>query len=37
MGKVIATGDPTKLVATADNCKNLEELFLALTGKQLRD
>jgi len=37
MGKVIAAGDPTKLVAAADNCENLEELFLALTGKQLRD
>jgi ABC-2 type transport system ATP-binding protein len=36
-GKVIAQGLPTQLVADADGCANLEELFLALTGKQLRD
>ncbi len=36
-GKMIACGAPTQLVAAADECANLEELFLALTGKQLRD
>lgn len=36
-GKVIARGVPSQLVAAADGCENLEDLFLALTGKQLRD
>jgi len=36
-GKVIAQGLPAQLVADADGCANLEELFLVLTGKQLRD
>ncbi len=36
-GKVIASGAPAQLVDGADDCKNLEEVFLALTGKQLRD
>ncbi len=36
-GKVIVAGNPAKLVAAAANCENLEELFLTLTGKQLRD
>lgn len=36
-GKVIAKGAPTQLVADAADCENLEELFLVLTGKQLRD
>ncbi len=36
-GKVLARGTPKQLVGDADNCENLEELFLALTGKQLRD
>ena len=36
-GKLIASGAPTQLVADSTECKNLEELFLALTGKQLRD
>ncbi len=37
MGKVIANGAPEQLVAGRDDCHNLEELFLELTGKQLRD
>lgn len=36
-GKVIASGSPSKLVAEQSDCQNLEELFLKLTGKQLRD
>jgi ABC-2 type transport system ATP-binding protein len=36
-GRVIAQGAPTQLVAETDDCENLEELFLKLTGKQLRD
>lgn len=36
-GRIVATGEPKQLIAAADNCDNLEELFLALTGKQLRD
>jgi ABC-2 type transport system ATP-binding protein len=36
-GRMIAHGEPSRLVEATDNCKNLEDLFLALTGKQLRD
>lgn len=36
-GKIIASGAPTQLVESADDCANLEDLFLKLTGKQLRD
>lgn len=36
-GRIISAGVPKQLIAAADNCDNLEELFLALTGKQLRD
>ena len=36
-GKVISSGVPEKLVAESAGCENLEDLFLALTGKQLRD
>ena len=36
-GKVIACGAPEKLVGDSTDCVNLEDLFLALTGKQLRD
>ena len=36
-GRVIARGGPTQLVAEAPGCENLEDLFLELTGKQLRD
>lgn len=35
-GRVLATGSPEQLVATGGYA-NLEELFLHLTGKQLRD
>jgi ABC-2 type transport system ATP-binding protein len=36
-GRVIAGGPPSQLVGDAADCENLEELFLLLTGKQLRD
>ncbi|MBE0500502.1 MAG: ATP-binding cassette domain-containing protein [Desulfuromonadales bacterium] len=36
-GKVLAQGRPEQLVDDAADCANLEELFLALTGKTLRD
>lgn len=36
-GKIIATGTPGELIAGGEGCTNLEELFLQLTGKELRD
>jgi len=36
-GKMIACGNPSRLVHDSVSCENLEELFLQLTGKQLRD
>ena len=36
-GRVIAEGAPQELVAAHPGCANLEELFLRLTGRQLRD
>lgn len=36
-GRVIAEGEPDQLVADQPDCNNLEELFLQLTGRQLRD
>ncbi len=36
-GKIIAQGSPTELVTREAGCENLEDLFLKLTGKQLRD
>jgi ABC-2 type transport system ATP-binding protein len=36
-GKTIACGNPSRLVRDAVGCENLEELFLQLTGKQMRD
>ncbi|WP_041277844.1 ABC transporter ATP-binding protein [Desulfotalea psychrophila] len=36
-GHVLAEGAPSTLVAARTGCKNLEELFLQLTGRQLRD
>ena len=36
-GRVIAEGSPATLVAGQAGCANLEELFLRLTGRQLRD
>jgi len=36
-GRVVASGSPTQLVQDSPACHNLEELFLSLTGRQLRD
>jgi ABC-2 type transport system ATP-binding protein len=36
-GHIIAEGSPEELVNRLPGCANLEALFLALTGKQLRD
>ncbi|MEZ4601650.1 MAG: ABC transporter ATP-binding protein [Syntrophotaleaceae bacterium] len=36
-GRVIAEGLPEELIAAGDGCRNLEDLFLQLTGRQLRD
>jgi ABC-2 type transport system ATP-binding protein len=36
-GNIIATGVPNELISEVDGCSNLEEFFLHLTGKQLRD
>jgi ABC-2 type transport system ATP-binding protein len=36
-GKIVAEGSPRSLVAAMDGCANLEESFLRLTGRHLRD
>ena len=36
-GKIVAEGSPRSLVAAMNGCANLEETFLRLTGRQLRD
>ena len=36
-GRTIALGTPTELIHQTDGCTNLEDLFLNLTGKRLRD
>jgi ABC-2 type transport system ATP-binding protein len=36
-GTIVSTGNPKELVAEHPEFKNLENLFLALTGKELRD
>lgn len=36
-GKVVTEGEPQALIAGAEGCENLEDLFLSLTGKRLRD
>jgi ABC-2 type transport system ATP-binding protein len=36
-GRVLAEGRPEELIAAGDGCRNLEDLFLQLTGRQLRD
>jgi len=36
-GKVIAEGERTALMAERSHCRNLAELFLDLTGRELRD
>ncbi len=36
-GSIIATGTPGVLIDQMEGCSNLEDVFLHLTGKQLRD
>ena len=36
-GKIITQGNPNQLISEYDNCDTLEEIFLHLTGKELRD
>lgn len=36
-GQIIAEGSPQEMIAAEDGCHNLEDLFLHLTGRQLRD
>jgi ABC-2 type transport system ATP-binding protein len=36
-GSIIATGTPKELIGQVAGCANLEDYFLHLTGKQLRD
>ena len=36
-GVIIAEGPPADLVHRSQGCSNLEDLFISLTGKQLRD
>ncbi|MFS4493073.1 ABC transporter ATP-binding protein [Maribacter sp. 2308TA10-17] len=36
-GKIITKGKPKDLVASYDEARNLEDVFLAITGKALRD
>jgi len=36
-GEIIAEGPPQGLLSRYPSCANLEELFIALTGKELRD
>jgi ABC-2 type transport system ATP-binding protein len=36
-GKILVHGSPRELLASHPGCRNLSELFLELTGKELRD
>jgi ABC-2 type transport system ATP-binding protein len=36
-GKIYAQGTPNNLIAETENAQNLEDVFIALTGKELRD
>ncbi|WP_276369177.1 ABC transporter ATP-binding protein [Chryseolinea sp. H1M3-3] len=36
-GKLISTGTRTSIMGAHDDCKNLEQVFLKLTGKNIRD
>ena len=36
-GKIYAEGTPNSLIASTANARNLEDVFIALTGKELRD
>jgi len=36
-GKIIASDTPQQLIKQTDNCKNLEDVFLELTGRKIRE
>jgi ABC-2 type transport system ATP-binding protein len=36
-GRTVAEGHPADLLATAPDCRNLRELYIELTGRELRD
>lgn len=36
-GKIIAQGSPKELLSTYPDCNNLEDVYMSLTGKSLRD
>ena len=36
-GKIYAQGTPNNLIASTANARNLEDVFISLTGKELRD
>ena len=36
-GKIFANGSPKELIEKTENAKNLEDVFIKLTGKELRD
>ncbi|RZJ66824.1 MAG: ABC transporter ATP-binding protein [Flavobacterium sp.] len=36
-GKIYAEGTPRELISTTQNARDLEDVFLSLTGKELRD
>lgn len=36
-GKIFAKGSPKQLIAQTENAENLEDVFISLTGKELRD
>lgn len=36
-GKIFAQGTPKQLIAETENASNLEDVFISLTGKELRD
>lgn len=36
-GKIITEGSPKELISNTQDCKNLESVYLKLTGKKLRD
>lgn len=36
-GKIFAKGSPKQLISQTENAENLEDVFISLTGKELRD
>jgi ABC-2 type transport system ATP-binding protein len=36
-GKIYAQGTPSGLIASTKEARNLEDVFISLTGKDLRD